>query len=187
MLRAILTEFAGGAPELVEVGAGYGANLFALADAGWPRLRGLDISPVGIETGRKIAERFGLKHITFERVDLTDAGDVAARNLQGRVVFSHYSFEQIPQHTETALMNLLNAGVARVIHIEPAIELLSWLSPRDWVCRAYIHSMDYQRSLVRTLRRMERAGLIRIVAARRLYYAPTIRHDPSVICWEPAR
>jgi len=49
----------------------------------------------------------------------------------------------------------------------------------------YILRQDYQNSLLTTLRARERAGALRILAEERLYYAPSIRHDPTLICWEP--
>jgi hypothetical protein len=49
----------------------------------------------------------------------------------------------------------------------------------------YIVRQDYQDSLLTTVRHRERSGTLRILGEERLYYAPTIRHDPTLICWEP--
>jgi SAM-dependent methyltransferase len=186
-LLSVMREFAGTERELVELGCGYGANLFSLTLGGpWPTLTGLDVSEAGISAGRQIAERFGLGgRVTFDRLDLTNPDDPAFERLRGRTAFTYYCFEQIPHDTEAVVRNLLRAGVTRVVQIEPLAELLHWNSPKDLINYLYILRSDYQRTLLTTLRRLERERLVRITAVRRLYYAPSIRHDPAVACWEP--
>lgn len=186
-LLLVMREFAGAEPELVELGCGYGANLFSLTLGGpWQRLMGLDVSEAGITAGRQIAERFGLSdRVTFDRLDLTNPDDPAFARLRGRAAFTYYCFEQIPYDTEAVIRNLLRAGATRVVQIEPLAELLRWNSPKDLVNYLYILRSDYQRTLLTTLRRLERERMLRITAVRRLYYAPSIRHDPAVVCWEP--
>ena len=186
-LLSVMREFAGSERELVEIGCGYGANLFSLTLGGpWARLIGLDMSEAGIRAGGLIAERFGLRdRVMFRPLDLTDSADPAFSELRDRVAFSYYCFEQLPYDTERVLRNLLKSGVRRVIQIEPLAELLRWRSAKDLVNYLHILRSDYQRTLLRTLRRLEREGALRITAVRRLYYAPSIRHDPAVVCWEP--
>jgi hypothetical protein len=186
-LLSIMREFAGSERELVEIGCGYGANLFSLTLGGpWERLIGLDVSDAGITAGRLIAERFCLSdRVTFRPLDLTDPGNPGFVELRGRVAFTYYCFEQLPYDTERVLRSLLQSGVRRVVQIEPLAELLCWRSAKDLVNYLHILRSDYQRTLLRTLRRLEREGALRITAVRRLYYAPSIRHDPAVVCWEP--
>jgi hypothetical protein len=81
--------------------------------------------------------------------------------------------------------NIVRAAPRRVIHVEPCVETLRLWRPKDLVNYLYILRQDYQNSLLTTLRDRERAGALRIVAEERLYYAPSIRHDPTLICWEP--
>jgi SAM-dependent methyltransferase len=173
--------------DLVELGSGYGANLFALAASNqWRRLVGLELSETGIAAGRAIADHFGLSdRVRFERGDLTDLSAGARGVLAGRVAFSYYSFEQIPRDTFRAVRNLIDAGVRRIVHIEPIAELLHWYSPKDLINYTHILRHDYQRTLLRTLRQLEADGALRILDVRRLYYAPAIRHDPALVAWEP--
>jgi SAM-dependent methyltransferase len=186
-LLSVMREFAGADAELVEVGCGYGANLFSLTLGGeWRRLIGLDVSEAGLSAGRQIADRFSLSdRLTFHRLDLTNPDDPAFEHLRGRTAFTYYCFEQIPHDTDAVIRNLLSAGVRRVVQIEPLAELLHWNSPKDLINYLYILRSDYQRTLLTTLRRLERERTVRITAVRRLYYAPSIRHDPAVVCWEP--
>jgi SAM-dependent methyltransferase len=186
-LLSLMREFAGTEEDLVELGCGYGGNLFGLTIGGsWRRLIGLDVSETGIAAGRQIAARFALSdRVTFDHLDLTDPTDSAFKHLRGRTAFTYYCFEQLPYDTEAVIRNIVKAGVTRVIQIEPLAELLRWNSPKDLVNYLHIVRSDYQRTLLTTLRGLERKGLLRITAVRRLYYAPSIRHDPAVVCWEP--
>jgi SAM-dependent methyltransferase len=173
--------------DLIEVGAGYGANLFALASSPhWRQLIGLELSETGVAAGRAIAQHFKLSdRIRFERADLTNLSETARDTLSGRVAFSYYCFEQIPRDTESAIRNLLAARPRRVVHIEPVAELLRWFAPKDLVNYAHILANDYQRSLLRTLRGFSAQNELRILEVERLYYAPGIRHDPALVAWEP--
>lgn len=186
-LLCLMREFAGTEEELIELGCGYGGNLFGLTLGGsWRRLIGLDVSETGIAAGRQIAARFALTdRVTFEHLDLTNPTDLAFKHLRGRTAFTYYCFEQLPYDTEAVIRNIVKAGVTRVIQIEPLAELLHWNSPKDLINYLHIVRSDYQRTLLTTLRRLEREGLLRITAVRRLYFAPSIRHDPAVACWEP--
>jgi hypothetical protein len=188
-LRRILEQYAGHDTDLIEIGSGYGANLFALSSsARWHRLIGLELSETGLAAGRSIAEHFGLSdRIRFEPADLTKLSASARQLLKGRVAFSYYAFEQIPHDTESAIYNLIEAGVSRIVHVEPIAELLRWYLPKDLLNYAHIIRHDYQRTLLRTLRRLETLGKLRVTTVERLYYAPGIRHDPALVVWEPVR
>lgn len=188
MMAAALRECAGDVDELVEIGSGYGYNLFGLIRAGgWSRLRGFDVSEVGVSTARDIAAHYGLSgSVTFDTLDLTDAASPKWKELSGKTVFSYYCLEQLPRETERVMRNLIAAGVQRVIHIEPVAELMKWSSVKDWASYLYIQRSDYQRSILTTLRELERSGLVTVDRVDRLEYAPGVHHDPALICWKPA-
>jgi O-antigen/teichoic acid export membrane protein len=186
-LSALLRRHAGGADSLVEIGAGFGYNLFALGCSGhWRRLKGFDIAPSGIAAGRQIAAHFGLADtIGFDRLDITDANDPGFGQIAGQTVFTFFCIEQIPYAVEQAVGNLLRAGPRRVINIEPATDMLDLRRPRDIVSLAYLKSVDYQTRLSGLLDRLEREGRLRIVARERMPFAPTIHNDGLLCCWEP--
>jgi hypothetical protein len=187
ILRATLTEWAGDRPELAELGCGYGMNLFSLIGAGrWPHLAGFEISPTALEAANLIRQHFHLEdRVDFHRLDLLDAGQPSWRRLEGATAFTYYCFEQLKHSTAAALSNIIASGVRRVIHIEPTPELWKWWRPADAVSRLYSWSQDYQDNLLATLRRLEHDGTVRLLDVRRLYYAPGVRHDPTLMCWEP--
>lgn len=98
--------------DIVELGSGYGLNLLSLAATEQfeeSNLVGLDISPVGIETGRTIAAHFKLSRVRFDRLDLTDAAESNFALLTGATCFTYFAIEKIPRHVEQAVDNILRA------------------------------------------------------------------------------
>jgi hypothetical protein len=173
--------------EIVELGTGYGYNLFSLhlSHPDWI-LKGLDISPNGITAGREIADRFGLSdRISFDRIDLTDASDPNFAAIAGKVVLTYFCIEQIPYDVRKVIENIIAAKPKRVVNVEPTIEMLNLAHPRDLVSLLYIRSVDYQTQLFSTLDELERQGRIRIIARERMPFAPSINNDGYLYCWEP--
>jgi hypothetical protein len=186
MLRRILLESAGSASTLAEVGCGYGVNLFSLVELHRWRLVGFDISETALHAAKQIATHFKCDaEVEFHRLDLTDSSDEAYSRLQGTTVFSYYCFEQLKRATRDIVRNLIAAGVARVIHIEATPELWSAWVPADAVSRLYTWSQDYQNNLLTVLREEEKRGQVKLTRVERLRYAPSVRHDPTLVCWEP--
>ena len=185
-LQDIMKTYAGDQSVLYELGCGFGINLFSvyLADH-WDHLAGFDISPNGIKAARETARHFHLDNMAFDLLDLTDAQDPNFGKLRGKTVFTYLCLEQLKYVTEVVIENLIRAQVQRVIHIEPAVELLRWWSMRDLATYLYHVRMDYQDNLVSTLRAFEKKGRINIVEMKRLYYSPKYRDGPFLGVWEP--
>lgn len=173
--------------ELIELGCGYGYNLFSLALSGtWPRLAGFDISENGVAAGREIARHFGLEQrLRFGQLDLTDSGDANFQQIKGKTVFSYFCIEQLTYAIESTIKNILAQRPRRVVHFESASEMLRPWHPRDLLNKLYVHSMDYQAELISALQKLERERLITIVAQKRMAFAPTIHNDGFIIVWEP--
>jgi SAM-dependent methyltransferase len=184
-LQEVIAHYAQDASQLVELGCGTGLNLFSLfLSERWERLEGFDISTNAIQAAREAAQHFHLSNIDFGILDLTDPNDSNLKRLSGKTAFTYYCLEQLKYSTPIVIDNLVKAGIRRVIHIEPATELLRLWSPSDLLSYLYITKMDYQDNLLRTLERVERRGAIRIVDKKRLGYAPTCKNDPMLVCWE---
>jgi hypothetical protein len=186
-LGELIARHCGGARQIVELGAGYGYNLFSLhlSHPDWT-LKGFDISASGIAAGREIATHFGLADkISLDRIDLTDTADPNLSAIAGEVVFTYFCIEQIPYDVRKVIDNIIAAKPKRVINIEPTTELLKLTLPRDLVSLAYIRSVDYQTQLFSTLDKLERDGRIRIIARERMPFAPSINNDGFLCCWEP--
>jgi len=186
-LNELVASHAGAADSLLELGAGFGYNLLSLSlDPRWRKLRGLDISPNGIEAGRQIAGHFQLSdRISFGRIDLTDPDDPGFGDLAGATVLTYFCLEQIPHRIESVIDHILRARPARVINIEPGVHMLRLTQPRDFASRVYIKSMDYQTLLFELLDMLERRGTIRVIARERMGFAPTLHNDGQFCVWEP--
>jgi hypothetical protein len=186
-LNELLARQAGAADSLLELGAGFGYNLFSLSlDPRWRKLRGLDISPNGIAAGRQIAGHFQLSdRISFGRIDLTEPDDPGFGDLAGATVFTYFCLEQIPHRIESVIDHILRARPARVINIEPGVHMLRLTQPRDFASRVYIKSMDYQTLLFKLLDMLETRGTIRVLARERMGFAPTLHNDGQLYAWEP--
>ncbi|WP_247512974.1 class I SAM-dependent methyltransferase [Bradyrhizobium sp. 157] len=186
-LSELIARHAGETTSLLELGAGYGANLFSLSlDPHWSRLRGFDIAPNGIEAGRQIAGHFHLDdRVSFDRIDLTDASDPHFGELAGGTVFTYFCIEQIPYAVEAVIENIIRARPARVINIEPGVDMLKLSRPRDFTSRIYIRSMDYQTRLFKLLDALDAQGRIRVLARERMAFAPTLHNDGLLYAWEP--
>ncbi|MDE2332255.1 MAG: class I SAM-dependent methyltransferase [Bradyrhizobium sp.] len=186
-LGDLIGRHCGEAKQIVELGSGYGYNLFSL-HLSYPDwiLKGFDIAPNGIAAGREIASHFGLSdRISLDRIDLTDSADPNLAAIKDEVVFTYFCIEQIPYDVGKVVENIIAAKPKRVINIEPTTELLDLIVPRDLVSLVYIRSVDYQTQLFTTLDELERRGRIRIIARERMPFAPSIHNDGFLYCWEP--
>jgi len=174
--------------QLVELGSGFGFNLFSLSlDPSWNHLEGYDISQNGLEAATAIARHFNIdSRMQFLPLDLTKADDPNYSRIGNKVVFTCFCIEQVPYEVEPVIRNILAQGPRRVIHIESSTERLSLYRLSDLANWLYVRSVDYQTSLIPVLEKLERNGEIRIVASRRLEWAPTIHNDGFMIAWEPA-
>lgn len=188
VLQEIISKWAGDADELYELGSGYGYNLFCLAldkKKNWKKLTGFELSTTGVEVGTKIAAHFKLSQMSFEQLDLLDSTSPGFAKLKDKVAYSHYCFEQLRHHTETAILNLIKARPKRIIHLETSYELLEPGLNRDLATLLYVKRMDYQDNLLNTLKKLEKENKLRIVNVERLKHSPTLKNEPTLICWEP--
>lgn len=186
-LVSLLSCYAGGADEIVEVGCGYGLNLFSLRTVTTPFrcIAGMDISQTALEVAKNITAHFGLNEIKFFPLDLLDDKDANLEQVKGKVVFTYYCLEQLGNYMNKALDNLIRARPKRVIHIEPTREVLNPASLLDLNSIIYSLAMDYPSNLVYCLNSRQQAGMLNICKMEKLIYAPTIRHYPALIVWEP--
>ncbi len=174
--------------DLVELGSGFGYNLFSIALA-WPeaKLTGLELSDNGIAAARQIAGHFGLSdRLSFDSIDLTAAGHPNFARTTGQRLFTFFCLEQIPYDIERVVENILAARPKRVVHVEPGIDMLQLGRPSDWPNYLYVKSVDYQTRLFDALGRLQERGKVRILRKARMPFAPTIQNDGFAIAWEPA-
>ncbi|BDI59756.1 methyltransferase domain-containing protein [Qipengyuania nanhaisediminis] len=186
-LASIMEEFASDTTQLVELGSGTGGIVFELASSLPDKtFVGLDLSPRGIAVARTVAEYYGLDRASFDFIDLLDPDSQGYRKLEGQTVYSHYCLEQLPRETEAIFRNIVAAGARRAILIEPSFELLDLTRLSDLATWSYVLRQDYQRSILRTARKLESEGLIRIRAARRLDFVSSHRNCGTLLVFDRA-
>ena len=192
---------------IVELGSGWGANLFGLWLAGAPRQAeyvALEYTAAGRETTELIGgTEPGLK-LRVAPFDYR-APDLSALRADARtVVFTAFSIEQVT-HLGDALFEELLAipGLDRVVHLEPVGwqllagtalgPLLGFLShvvpPRlslELDLRRRSRSTRYNADLVPRLRTLERAGRIRIERVEKHYIGANPLHPGTAIVWRRA-
>jgi SAM-dependent methyltransferase len=186
-LQRLIAREAGDVEDIVELGCGYGYNLYTLAlDPRWRRLSGFDISETGLAVGREIARHFELaSRVGFEWLDVTDAANPAFERITGQTVFTYFCIEQIPYAVEKVVENILRFRPRRVIHVEPTTERLNLWRPLDMVNYAYVKSVDYQTRLFTVVEDLASQGRVRVLSDRRSEFAPTIHNDGFILTWEP--
>ncbi len=186
-LHHIMSTHAGDTNEIIELGCGFGLNIFSLyLLKHWGHLHGFDISSNGILAAREIASHYKVgEHVDFDQIDLLESSHPNFKSIEDKVVFTFHCIEQIPHGVEKVVENILRHRPKRVIHIEPTTEILSFSRLLDWCNYAYILSVDYQRRLHSVLAKMEKDGAIQIIAKQRLNFAPTIHNEHFMIVWEP--
>lgn len=108
--------------EIVELGCGYGRNLFALRRNNFKnKMTGYDISENAINVGKKLNEKFH-SNIEFDILDMTK--EFSKQKIENKTVFTYTSLEQTKYHLEKILANLINAKPKQVIHVETIPQLL---------------------------------------------------------------
>lgn len=186
IVQKLLGRVAGESETLLELGCGFGVNLFSLSLGNrWQRLIGFDLSQNALTAGRLVANRFAIHNVEFRAMDLADRSDPHWANLRGQTVFTYFCLEQLRTDLDSVLSSLRDARPRRVIHIESAAGM--W-APNllDFASAIYVHSMGYQTTLHKMLRRLASQNQIRIVTRERLRFSPTVHNDPSLIVWEPS-
>jgi SAM-dependent methyltransferase len=170
---------------LVELGCGFGYNLFALSLAFPDReFRGFDLSANAVEAARQIARHFGLSaRMRFDVMDLTDGSAAGLAELEGNDVLTYMCLEQIPYDIRRVVENILSGRPRRVLHVEPTNEMIEWSKPLDWASYVYLKSVDYQTELFRVLEQMSAAGELKLEEVGRVGFSPTVHNQSFFARW----
>ena len=192
---------------IVELGSGWGANLFSLWLNGAPRAAeyvAMEYTEAGREATLLIAGtepelRMRVAPFDYHRPDLS-----ALRSDDKTLVFTSFSIEQITRLNDALFEELLAIpGLDRVIHIEPVswqllagtaagplIGLLSYIVPPglslEIDLRRRSRRTGYNLDLLPRLRALERAGRIRIERIEKNYIGPNPLNPGTAIVWRRA-
>lgn len=186
IVQSIVSTWANDHDEIIELGSGFGMNLLSLVIMQkWKLLKGYELSPTGIKCANELFAHFKIENCHFLPADLTNENDNVYNSLEGKLCFTYLCLEQLKYNTGSIINSLIKSNVKRVIHIEPSFELLNPLNLRDLLSIIYVKCKDYQDNLLKTLRKYSDEGKIKILAAERLGYSPTLKNSPTLIVWEP--
>jgi hypothetical protein len=210
--RVAITDLVAGccAPDtrrIIELGSGWGTNLFYLWLAGAPRAAdyvALEYTEAGREVTQLLARTEPGLSMTVRPFDYHHPDLSEFRHHDRTVVFTNHSIEQITWLNDALFDELLAIpGLDRVIHIEPVgwqllgqtmagpvIGALSYvLPPRlslEIDIRRRSRSTGYNRDLLAKLRRLEQAGRIRIERIEKNYVGPNPLNPGTAIVWRRA-
>ncbi len=108
--------------EIVELGCGYGRNLFALRKNNFKnKMIGTDISKNAINVAKKLNEKFDA-NIEFDTLDM--ASNFSKDIVENKTIFTYGALEQTKYQLETILKNLIDSNPKQVIHFETLPKLL---------------------------------------------------------------
>jgi hypothetical protein len=209
MVRVAVTDLVAGyclpgTKRVIELGSGWGINIFNLWLAGLPRE--LDYAALEYtETGREVTRLFAgtepALRLTVHPFDYNKPDLSAFRSHDKTLVFTCHSIEQIT-HLGDALFEELLAipGLDRVVHVEPVgwqlaaaspagplLGLLSRIVPPGLSLEIDVlrktRSARYNADLIPRLRNLERAGRIRIERIEKNYVAANPLNPGAAIVW----
>jgi hypothetical protein len=212
IIRGIITEFVASyctadTKRIIELGSGWGANLFSLWLAGAPRTAdyaALEYTETGREVTRLLAGTESALRLTVHPFDYNKPDLSAFRSHEKTLVFTCHSIEQITHIGDAVFEELLAIpGLDRVIHIEPVgwqiaadrpvgllLQLLSWIVPPRLSLEIDLlrqsRSARYNADLVPKLRSLERAGRIRIERIEKNYIGANPLNPGTAIVWRRA-
>jgi len=192
---------------IIELGSGWGTNLFYLWLGGAPRAAeyvAMEYTEAGREVTRLLAGTdpglaLAVHPFDYNRPDLS-----AFRSLDRTVVFTSYSIEQMTELNDALFEELLAIpGLDRVVHVEPVswqllagsalgplIGALSYVVPPrlslEIDLRRRSRNSGYNRDLLPKLRALERGGRIRIERVVKNYVGPNPLNPATAIVWRRA-
>lgn len=173
-----------GGETIVELGSGYGYNLFLLADR-YPDCSfvGCDFSENALTLGRELAEDHA--NISFKFFDFYDEDWSVLDEYDDVILFTRLSIEQLP-NADPVFGRPLETYLDRIrtgIHVESVFEfhpdtLLGSLR------KSYTEYRDYNRDLLSTLREIDE---VTIAEQKYDVVGTNPLHPMSIIRWETGR
>jgi len=183
----ILKQFIGSSETLVELGSGYGKNIFYMLDKLPSFRKGIcgDLSPRGIEVSKIIADAFGFD-VQCYRHDHYDPNNDLMASCNNSLVFTSQAIEQLPITPENLLNQLIKSTPSLVVHFEPIYEHKFIQQDVLNILRIkYTKLCDYNRDLETILIRYQSRGQIEIVMNEPNIFGNNIFNPLSVIAWRP--
>lgn len=171
---------------LVELGSGWGKNLFYFLEKKLCRkVVGGEYSKEGLAAADFISRKFGLP-AEFFHFDYYNPQSPLMQKLVNSVVFTRNSVEQVSCVPEETILALIKSRPKTVIHFEPVYEYTNKDTLLHYLWRRYTHINDYNRNLLTVLRKFESCGRISIIDEKIHSMGLNAFNPGSFIIWEPS-
>lgn len=181
----VLSRYMSAEDSIVELGCGWGRNLFYFLNSGICRSAvGGEYAPEGIKLGELMKNRFNLP-IEFHYFDFKNPGQEFLKKMEGKVVFTHNSIEQVNYLPKSTVLSIAACSPKVVVHFEPVYEYRNGNSLLHFFWKRYTEMNDYNRNLVSVLKELEKEGKIEIILEQIHYLGLNAFNPGSIIAWRP--
>ena len=201
-MRETIRLFGIGVRRIIELGSGWGKNLFNLFKFGAP----LDAEYWGFEltkTGRQLMDKVGAEcastmRLRSARFDYYDADFSALGQAAETCVFTHHSIEQIPEIPEALVERVMAIPGFRVcMHMEPVgfqFQSDKWLADSknkklmdriDADNRRFAEKRNQNSNLYPDLKKLEAQGAIKILSVKKYFTSHLLANATTLISWGP--
>lgn len=170
---------------LIELGSGWGRNLFYLyTHSLYGKGIGGELTTEGIDSANVIASHYQLP-ITFYKFDYNKPSKFFLSKMKGAAVLTQNSIEQIPNIKASTLLKIAQACPKVVCHFEPVYEHNANPTMFHLMCRRYTEMNDYNRNLLSVLKQLEQKGYLQIIKEQQNVIGTTAFNPCSIIIWKP--
>lgn len=169
----------------VELGSGWGRNLFYALDQGWcSKAIGGEFTEEGRQLCNQIGKQFNLPIKAFP-FDYYNPTPEFFAHIENAVVFTHNSIEQISLMPEETILALIENKPKVVIHVEPIYEYRSQDTLLHYLWKRYTEVNDYNRNLITILKKLEDRGCLKIMKEQIHAFGLNAFNPGSFIVWQP--
>jgi hypothetical protein len=156
VLLEAISAFIPSADTVIELGAGWGYNLFTLCGT-WPGKKyiGGDISPKAVELASRTAE--GYPNTSFELFNFLNSTWSIFDDVKGKaIVLTRHAIEQLPS-AQSAVAQLMRHKdkIGVVVHLEPIYELISETSLLGLLRKSYTEANNYNTDLLTAVKSVD--------------------------------
>ena len=177
---------------VIELGCGFGRNLFRLRAAGLPRgvrYFGGELSESALALGRRLAALDASLSIAFFRFDHLAPDLAPLGSIERALVFTCHSLEQVTEIPQSFFAAI--AGCARRVtcaHLEPFGFQVRAMTVPQQDQRRFIEERGWNRNLHAAAEQAERAGIIkRTFLAPDVFLSTDAVSPTSLLVWTDAR
>jgi hypothetical protein len=187
IIRQEIEKYLDRANEIVEIGAGYGSNVFRLIKLKKFKIKkilSLDNSQNALKLSRKIASRNKIKNIFFDWCDLYKG--LSKKHIKpNSVIFTSYCLHYGKILPKKFMNFLIRSKPKYVIHFEPFYEFFrSKKNTHMRLCKKYVINNDYSRNLFTILHSFKLKKKIEIVYVKKNIMGINPFLPFSIVTWK---